>query len=103
MKKPEDSLMDKAAAYVALSRATCFEKLYLVEPVVLADLQSKPDDDELATLDFLDRLGTATEAALFEDPSTFRPISVRSVAEGYTIGGKRGGGGIGGSAMGHPP
>lgn len=81
MKKPETGGLDSAAAYVALSRATCLEKLFLIEPVVLADLQHKPSDETLAALDFLNRLGSSTEAAFFEHPPTFRPVSVRSTPD----------------------
>lgn len=96
--------MDKAAGYVALYRATSLEKLYLVEPVVLADLQHKPDADVLATLDFLHRLDIATASAFFKDPSVFHPVSVQSVAEGYKFSypscwNGQGGVGLGG----HPP
>lgn len=78
MKKPEDGLMDKAASYVALSRATALENLYPVEPVCLEDLQHKPSPDVAATLEYLNRLDAATVSAFLEDPSVFRPVSVRS-------------------------
>ena len=81
MKKPETGGLDSAAAYVALSRATCLEKLFLIEPVVLADLQHKPSNETLAALDFLNRLGSSTEAAFFEHPPTFRPVAVRSTPD----------------------
>lgn len=89
MTKPVDGVMDPSAAYVALSRATSFESLFLVEPITLADLQHELDINVVATLDFLDRLDTATEKTFLKDPSTFHPVSVRAVAGRYIPGGHR--------------
>lgn len=99
MKTPCDGVMDNAAAYVALSRATCLEKLYLIEPVELQDLQHKPDADVAATLDFLSRLDVVTVATFLEDPSAFRPVTVRASVkpnDNGSAGGDNNGGGNGG-------
>lgn len=100
MKKPEDGLMDNSAPYVALTRATALEKLYLVEPVCLDDLQHKPSPDVTATLDYLNRLDAATVAAFLEDPSGFRPVSVRSTGSAHGFGGGAGRARPGGSTGG---
>lgn len=71
--------MDERAPYVALSRATALEKLYMVEPITLDQLRHKPKADIAATLDFLDRLDKATQTAFFDKPSEFTPVTVNSV------------------------
>lgn len=83
MKKPVDGLMDERAPYVALSRATALEKLYMVEPINIDQLRHKPKEDIAATLDFLDRLDKATQAAFLDNPSVFTPVTVRSLAKDY--------------------
>ena len=83
MKQPVDGQMDSRAPYVALSRATALEKLYMVEPITIDQLRQKPKEDIAATLDFLDRLDKATQAAFLDNPSVFTPVTVRSLAEGY--------------------
>lgn len=79
MKKPVDGPMDERASYVALSRATALEKLYMVEPVTLDQLRHKPKPDIAATLDFLERLDKATLDAFLKNPSTFTPVTVKSL------------------------
>eukprot|EP00752_Nemacystus_decipiens_P012803 g11338.t1 len=82
MKQPVDGLMDERAPYVALSRATALENLYMVEPITIDQLRHKPKEDIAATLDFLDRLDKATQAAFIANPSVFTPVTVSS-ADGY--------------------
>lgn len=76
MKQPVDGLMDDRAPYVALSRATALENLYMVEPITIDQLQHKPKEDIAATLDFLERLDKATQAAFLAAPSVFTPVTV---------------------------
>lgn len=88
MKQPVDGTMDERAPYVALSRATALEKLYMVEPITLDQLRHKPKADIAATLDFLDRLDKATQAVFFDKPSEFTPVTVNSVGNvGHRNGG----------------
>lgn len=87
MKKPADGLMDKRAAYVALSRATDLRKLFMVVAITLADLRHKPKEDIAATLDFLDRLDKATQAAFFDNSSEFTPAWVSAHAGEWADGG----------------
>eukprot|EP00752_Nemacystus_decipiens_P016054 g14351.t2 len=82
MKQPVDGLMDERAPYVALSRATALENLYMVEPITIDQLRHKPKQDIAATLDFLERLDKATQAAFLANPSVFTPVTVSS-ADGY--------------------
>lgn len=90
MKKPVDGLIDARAPYVALSRATALEKLYMVEPITLDQLRHKPKPDIAATLDFLDRLDKATQDAFLGNPSVFTPVTVRSLGKGHDRNQRRG-------------
>lgn len=63
--------MDAAATYVALSRATCLENIYLLFPVTLRDLNRPRNKDVVALIEFLQRLEQATLAAFKSDPSNF--------------------------------
>lgn len=85
MTKPTDETVDAATSCVALSRATCLKKLYLVEAITLNDLRHKPEEDVAATLEWLDRLDSATQKMFLEDASTFRPITVSSPHKGTAL------------------
>lgn len=63
--------MDPAATYVALSRATCLENLYLLFPVTLRDLTRPRNKDVVALIDFLHRLEKATLDNFTKDPANF--------------------------------
>lgn len=80
MIKPVDGPMDCRAAYVALTRATALEALFLIGPVVLEQLRQKPNIDIAATLDFLMRLDEKTLSAFLEQPTKFSPVTVTSIA-----------------------
>lgn len=82
MKQPVNGLMDERAPYVALSRATALENLYMVEPTTIDQLQHKPKEDIAATLGFLQRLDKATQAPFLAGPCVFTPVTVSSAA-GY--------------------
>ena len=107
MTLPVDGLMDERASYVALSRATALENLYMVGPATLAQLRYKPKKGIAATLDFLLRLDKATQAAFFENPSEFTPVAVKTFVGASNSGtgtgsesgtGGEGAGGQGGSS-----
>lgn len=102
MKHPVDGLMDERAPYVALSRATSLENLFMVAKITLAQLRHKPKAHIAATLDFLDRLDAATTAAFLKFPWEFSPVTVRSARQtGQNgTGGKGGGSGSGGDSGG---
>ncbi|CAM9365758.1 unnamed protein product, partial [Pylaiella littoralis] len=78
MTRPVDGFLDNSAAYVALSRATCLERLFLVAAITLSDIQCKPKPDLSAALAWLDKLDAASQSAFFRDPSTFSPVVVSS-------------------------
>lgn len=91
MKQPMDGLMDERAPYVALSRATALEKLFMVEHITIDQLRHKPKEDIAATLHFLERnLDKATQAVFLDNPSAFTPVTVRSLANEYNRRNQRG-------------
>ncbi|CAM9507277.1 unnamed protein product, partial [Ectocarpus sp. 12 AP-2014] len=60
IRNPPGNRMDPAAVYVALSRATCLEDLYLLFPVTLEDLNKPRNKDVVALVEYLERLDNAT-------------------------------------------
>lgn len=86
MTRPVDGFLDNSAAYVALSRATCLERLFLVAAITLSDIQCKPKPDLSAALAWLDKLDAASQSAFFRDPSTFSPVVVSSPHSGVGLG-----------------
>lgn len=73
---PPGNRMDSAASYLALSRATCLEDLYLLFLVTLVDLNKLPNKGVLALLDYLNRLDGATLSVFLQHPARFTPKSV---------------------------
>ena len=83
MTQPVDGQMDERASYVALSRATALDNLFMVGPITLDQLRHKPKQDIAAALGFLQRLDKATVTAFLDDPSVFTPVTIASSATRY--------------------
>lgn len=77
----------------------------MVEPVTLNQLRHKPKADIVATVDFLERLDKATVAAFLKEPSSFTPVTIKSLPSGrnHIPSGGPGQGGPGPSANGCGP
>ena len=77
--------MDTAAVYVALSRATCIDDIYLRFPIALYDPARSRNNDIVALIEYFKRLEQSTLAALNLDPSKFAPATA-SLHQGEVMG-----------------
>ncbi|CAB1100401.1 unnamed protein product [Ectocarpus sp. CCAP 1310/34] len=88
LQKPPQPLVDPASSYLALSRATYLEDLYLLFPVTLEDLSRPRNKDVVALIEFLHRLEETTSLLSHPDRSTFTLTSASLSSDGDAIDGE---------------
>lgn len=81
VRKPPTGKVDSASPYVAFSRATKLEDVFLLFPVTIRDLNRPRDADVVALIECLQRLDRKTLEIFTEEWWTFAPATASLLVE----------------------